>query len=193
MEHSIPTWDFRSDINSEHGFSDLSKMCAAHYRVYESAYNFIGPYNAKQRNSSLPYVPPERSVLVECIQQRSMNDLTYLGLIGSLIRFCESTRGLRGLPAPHPSVISSIQVPDGAFEFSKNGTFLNMIGSDHRLILRSPFKAVGSIKHIIVRAKLGKLGTPSATNWEVLAFKRSFGYIPDWADTQINPRFVGQL
>lgn len=193
MEYTVPTWDFRSDVARQYGFGDLIRLCAAQYRVYESAYNFVGPYNARQRNSMLPYAAPERAVLLECIQRRSLNEIVYLGLIGSLIRFCENTRGLRALPTPHPSVISSIQFPEGTFEFSKNGAVLEVSGADEPINIRAPIKNYQTVKHVILRAKLSKLGTPSASNWEVLGFKRSFGFIPDWTDSIVNPRYVGQL
>ena len=141
----------------------------------------------------LPYAAPERAVLLECIQRRSLNEIVYLGLIGSLIRFCENTRGLRALPTPHPSVISSIQFPEGTFEFSKNGAVLEVSGADEPINIRAPIKNYQTVKHVILRAKLSKLGTPSASNWEVLGFKRSFGFIPDWTDSIVNPRYVGQL
>jgi hypothetical protein len=53
--------------------------------------------------------------------------------------------------------------------------------------LRSP----SEIKFIIVRPKLSRLGTASANDWEILFYREGLGYIPDWADTQLNPRYSG--
>lgn len=49
------------------------------------------------------------------------------------------------------------------------------------------------VKFIIVRPKLSALGTASAKNWEVLFFRQPIGYIPDWADSNLNPRFSGRF
>lgn len=191
MDERTTTWDFRTDIAIQGGYSEVLRVLGTHYRVFESAYNFLGPYNAKQRNSQLPYHAPERENLVQNIPQRSMNDLSYHALIAGLIKFCEQTKGLRALPIPHPSTISSIQFAESSFEFTNAGKSLQVIGVNEPILLKAAVKNPKAVKHVIIRAKLGKMGTPSVTNWEALFFNTSYGYIPDWVDSQMNTRYVG--
>lgn len=47
------------------------------------------------------------------------------------------------------------------------------------------------VKFIIVRPKLSQLGTASAKEWEVLFWRTNLGYTPEWADSQLNPRYSG--
>lgn len=194
IESSLPRWSVRLDAYREHGFSDLIPLVSTHYRVHEAAEKFLGPYNARQRNSSLPYQAPDKETLSQLIPKGSMNEFSYSAYLTSLIRFCEQWKGNRGLPASHPSTIHSIQLPLPAFELSTSGgeTEVRIIG------IREPIRVKGlrspeEIKFIIVRPKLSQLGTASAKNWEVLFYRQALGYIPDWADSQLNPRYSGKF
>ena len=102
IESTLPRWSVRLDAKRPHGFSDLVPMVATHLRAHEAAQKFLGPYNARQR-AAKHYMAPDASLLREMIRQGSMNDFSYAALINSLIRFCEQTKGQRGLPEPHPS------------------------------------------------------------------------------------------
>jgi len=122
-----------------------------------------------------------------------MNDFSYLALLNSIIRFCEQHKGLRTLPTPHPSTIHSIQLPQPAFELKnkKPGeTEVHIMGTDTPLIVKG-LRDPDTVKFIIVRPKLSQLGTASSQNWEVLFYRTPLGYIPDWADSQLNPRYSG--
>lgn len=191
-----PQWVARLDATrpkNNPGFTDLLPILAAHYRVLESAEKIIGPYNAKQRSSQFAYMPPSSEMLKQLVRQGQMNDITYNSFINSLIRFCAQSKGQRALPTPHPSTIHSIQLGAPAFSLKQGEGDVTMVyiaGTDvplHVKGLRNP----QHIKFIIARPKLSKLGTASSDKWEILFFKENPGYIVDWCDSALNPRYSG--
>lgn len=194
-ETNLPRWQLRLDATRQagvFGFSDLIPTLGHHYNLHVKAADYLGPYNARQRSAS-HYTPPERDVLRSIIRQGGVNDFSYAACLNSLVRFCEQTKGLRALPTPHPSVIHSIQLPLPAFELNGGGagdTMVSISGVASPLVVKG-LRNPAEMKFIIVRPKLSKLGTASATNWEVLFYRDNLGYIPDWADTQLNPRYSG--
>lgn len=195
IESSLPRWSARLDAQRKHGFGDLLPVLASHLRVHEAAEAFLGPYNARQRSSSMPYRVPDAEVLRKAIPQGGMNDVSYRAFIQSLIRFCETTKGMRGLPTPHPSLIHSIQLPSPAFMLQAEGRdalSVYLPGVAEPLLVKS-LTNPADIKFIIVRPKLSKLGTASINNWEVLFFRQAVGYIPEWVDSNLNPRYSGKL
>ena len=195
IETSLPRWSVRLDAVREHGFSDLIPIVNQHYRAHEAAEKFLGPYNARQRNSSMPYRAPDKETLQQLIPSNGMNTFSYAAYINSIIRFCEQTKGTRGLPTPHPSTIHSIQLPLPAFELSSAGggeLDVNVIGVRDSIRVKG-LRLPDEIKFIIVRPKLSQLGTASAKNWEILFYRQALGYIPDWADSQLNPRYSGKF
>ena len=195
-ETNLPRWSVRLDAArppQEPGFSDLIPLVAHHYKLHAQAVDFLGPYNAKQRGSKIPYMPPSKEQLRSAIRQGAVNDFTYQAFLNSLVRFCETTKGSRALPTPHPSVIHSIQLPTPAFQCSAGSagdTMIHLIGVEVPLVVRG-LRQPDDIRFIIVRPKLSKLGTASAKNWEVLFFREARGYIPEWVDTNLNPRYSG--
>lgn len=195
IETSLPRWSVRLDAYRPHGFSDLIPLVATHYQAHEAAEKFLGPYNARQRSSQFPYHAPDKETLRQLIPQRRMNEFSYSAYLNSIVRFCETTKGSRGLPTPHPSTIHSIQLPLPAFELSAAGggdTMVSILGIVEPLIVRG-LRLPDEVKFIIVRPKLSQLGTASAKNWEVLFFRQALGYIPEWADSQLNPRYSGKF
>lgn len=195
IESSLPRWSVRLDAIREHGFSDLIPVVNQHYRAHEAAEKFLGPYNARQRNSGMPYRAPDKETLQQLIPRGGMNEFSYSAYIASIIRFCEQTKGTRGLPAPHPSSIHSIQLPLPAFELSSAGNgdiHVGIIGVREPVLVKG-LRLPDEVKFIIVRPKLSQLGTASAKNWEVLFYRQALGYIPDWADSQLNPRYSGKF
>lgn len=194
-ESTLPRWSVRLDAARPSeilGFGDLIPIVNAHFRVHEAVNNFLGPYNARQRGSGMPYQPPERETLKNLIRQGGMNDFSYTALLNSIIRFCEQNKGLRAIPAPHPSTIHSIQLPIPAFELKTRGdeTEVHIIGAAAPLIVKG-LRDPETVKFIITRPKLSQLGTASTKNWEILFYRQPIGYIPDWADSQLNPRYSG--
>ncbi len=196
METSLPRWTVRLNASrpaTDPGFSDLIPLIGYHYKLHVQAVDFLGPYNAKQRVPNRPYLPPSKEQLKQAIRQGAVNDFTYSAFIGSLERFCQTTKGTRALPTPHPSVIHSIQLPLPAFELQTAGpgdTMVKLIGVEVPLLVKG-LRSPADVKFVIVRPKLSKLGTASAKDWEVLFFNQAMGYIPDWVDTQLNPRYAG--
>lgn len=194
-ETNHPRWSVRLDAARAPGvsFGDLLPIVAAHFRVHADVEAFLGPYNARQRASSFPYRPPDKDQLSQAIKQGGMNNFSYSALLNSIVRFCEQHKGLRAVPTPHPSTIHSIQLPAPAFELKPSldgSTHVHIIGADEPLIVQG-LRDPGTVKFIIVRPKLSKLGTASAQNWEVLFYRTAVGYMPDWADSQLNPRYSG--
>lgn len=196
MDNSLPRWTARlnaSRPSTDPGFSDLVPMVGHHYKLHAQAVDYIGPYNAKQRNTNLPYLPPSKDQLRSIIRQGQVNDFSYASFIAGLERFCQTTKGQRALPTPHPSVIHSIQLPLPAFALHAGvvgDTIIQLIGVDVPLVVKG-LRQPNDVKFIIVRPKLSQLGTASAKDWEVLFFNQALGYIPEWADSQINPRYSG--
>lgn len=194
---NLPRWSVRLDASRRAGatdFHDLDVMVAHHFRVHQSIDQFIGPYNARQRNSGNTYRSPDRETLKQLVKQGGMNDFSYSSMLGGVIRFCDEHKGQRSLPAPHPSTIHSIQLPQQAFELRTYGqeTEIHIIGIDEPLVVKG-LRDPETVKFLIVRPKLSKLGTASAKNWEVLFYRTPLGFIPEWADSQLNPRYSGVL
>ena len=179
------------------GFTDLLSLLKHHYDLHSQAECFLGPYNARQRakGEKFFYSAPTSDELKNVVKKGGVNTLTYLAFINSLVRFCETTKGLRALPTPHPSVIHSIQLPSQAFVLTpqQDGQCqVDIAGLETPLFVKGLMHPE-QIRFIIVRPKLSKLGTASATNWEILFFKTNAGYIPDWVDSNINPRWAGKI
>ena len=196
METTLPRWNVRLNAGrpvTEPGFHDLIPLVAHHYKMHAQAVEFLGPYNAKQRGHNLPYMAPSKDQLRSAIRQGHVNDFSYAAFIAGLERFCQTSKGLRALPTPHPSVIHSLQLPLPAFELHGGGTgdtMIKLIGVEVPLVVKG-LRQPADVKFIIVRPRLSKLGTASAKDWEVLFFNQGMGYIPDWADTHLNPRYSG--
>jgi hypothetical protein len=195
MNGTLPRWSVRLDATrppEAAGFSDLIPLVNAHYRVHESVNEFLGPYNARQRGSQYPYRTPEKDNLKQIIKQGGMNDFSYSAFLNGIIKFCEQHKGQRAIPSPHPSTIHSIQLPIPAFELVTRGneTDVHVIGINIPLIVKG-LRDPETVKFIIVRPKLSQLGTASVQNWEVLFYRQPIGYIPEWADSQLNPKYSG--
>lgn len=195
METTLPRWSVRLDATrpaENPGFSDLVPLVAHHYKLHEKAAEFLGPYNARQR-AAAHYTPPDKELLKQLIPKGRVNDFTYIAFINSLVRFCETTKGNRALPTPHPSVIHSIQLPLPAFSLHSDGpgdTMVKIVGVEVPLKVKG-LRGAEEVKFVIVRPRLSKLGTASANSWEVLFYRQPLGYIPEWADTSLNPRYSG--
>lgn len=192
-DNTLPRWSVRLDAHApQNDFHELENMVASHFRVHQSIDNFLGPYNARQRNSNNLYQPPSRETIKELVKQGSMNDFSYNSMLHGVMRFCEEHKGLKALPAPHPSTIHSIQLPTPAFELKQRGveTEIHIIGVENPIMVKG-LRDPETVKFIIVRPKLSKLGTASSSNWEVLFYRSNLGFIPDWADSNLNPRYSG--
>jgi hypothetical protein len=187
---SNPRFNARVDLSRASGnYSDLLALVRRHYDMYASAEQIIGPYNAKQRQRQV-YTPPSRELLRELVKQCGVNDLTYHAFLSSLVRFCETTKGNMALPLAHPSTIHSLQLPEDAFFI--DSCQLHVVGEP--LDLRLNGRALGFVpKFAIVRPCMAQRGMTSATKWEALFFDQRHGYLPAWADSNVNSRWAGSL
>jgi hypothetical protein len=192
MIEELPRWSARMNLTREFSeYTDLSAVLAHHYRIFSALESYLGPYNSRHRADQI-YLAPTKEALKGCIKQRGMNDASYYALLNAVTRFCEETKGLRALPTPHPCTVHSIQLPESAFEIIKIsvGEYVLKI-PDCDPVYFSCAKIPDPIKFIILRPKMGRAGTPCFSTWEVLLFKQNHGYIVNWTDSSINPRYAG--
>lgn len=191
-------------------FSDLLKIVASYYEMYNRAVTFLAPWIAKQRSANI-FLPPDRDTLKESLG-RERPQISFRArncFVEALMDFTMKHKGAKTLINPNPASHHSAQFPHGTFEIKSVTTPLVL--RDDKAI-RSPAKTLhkielaganmpiyienltippDQIKFIIVRPKLGKLGTPSTSRWEVLVFKQSHGYLVDHVDSDLNPRWSG--
>jgi len=196
MTDELPRWNVRLNVTRAFAdYGDLLSIVGQHFRTFQQIEAFLGPYNARQRGLKF-YTPPTREQLRAVCKQGGMNDVTYFALLGSVIRFCENTKGTRALPTPHPSTVHSIQLPEPAFELTRSSQNATMSTHELRVpgaepVYLSGVRSPEAVKFVILRPKLSKLGTPSPNDWEALLFNQNHGYIANWVDTSINPRWSG--
>jgi hypothetical protein len=187
----LPQYDQRLNIyRDDNDYGDLLTMIKYHFDVFCQAEKFLGPYNARQRSQKY-YIPPTKEALKEAIRRGGMNDFSYNFFIGSLILFCEKTNGMRALPYPHPCLIYSLQLHKTVFTLEK----LEKNEYEIKIPYCNPIKIKNirnsdKIKFIIVRPRVGKSGTPSTTDWEILLFNKTITYIPNWVDNNMNVNWM---
>jgi len=211
-------WAARRDalrpIN-QHTFDDVAHVVASTYELYTRAANFIGPWNAKQIGSNFPYRAPEREQLKAALGKPRANlaELNYWSFLDSLISFCNKAKGRRQLIAPSPTTHHSAQFVSGTFTikpaldtislYYPHGVRpsrplqvlaeIRLLGASAPIYVENPAVKLEQVKHLIVRPRLGKLGTPNLSRWEVLFFKSADGYLIEHVDSQINPKWSGVL
>jgi hypothetical protein len=211
-------WAARHDAlrpTDQHDFDDAAHMVAATYELYSRAANFLGPWNAKQIGSNFPYRAPEREQLKAAIgkPRPCIADRTYAGLVDSIIAFCNQSKGRRQLVTPSPTTHHSAQFPSGTFTLTtKLDTIslyypsgvrpsrplralaeIKLVGATAPIYVENPATRLDDVRYLIVRPRLGKLGTPNLSRWEVLFFKSAHSYLIEHTDSQINPRWSGIL
>jgi hypothetical protein len=208
-------WVQRSDAyrsKEVRSFYDLLDIIEGTYRVYSKLYETIGPWNAKQvsSTSTFPYSAPSREYIMMAIKNkpRFLGDLVFNAMINATIRFCETNKGKRQLITPHPSSHHSAHFPEGTFKIRKitenfpainkthnthfkpsNIAEITLDGVQHPIYIENIRDK--PIKYIIVRPKLGKLGTANVENWEVLLYSKNFGFHIEHVDSNLNPRYSG--
>ena len=212
QETFSPAWTFRGDAYLEKGqysYNDILQIIEGTYRMYSKLYEAIGPWNAKQNSNNFIYSPPSKDYIMEIVkrQPKGVNSQVFYNMIGNVIKFCERHKGKRQLVTPHPSTHHSAHFPEGTFEIEYLKSDLPQLEKNNS---KYPVKTIAKIsladvqqpifvenvrednyKYLIVRPKLGKLGTASSKYWEVLFFKQNFGFNFDHTDSQLNPRFSG--
>lgn len=207
---------FRADIKvpKGHSFEHMGNVIAAHYRVYEKLEKLISAYNIRQRNKSDTYIPPTLDWLSEMMGPNKaslVTNVTYKAMLTAAVNFCHKFQGNMNIPYASPVTHHSVQYQHHMFiieDVSKEKELhvklgipatlklfsLSLAGVDETLYFVPPAGLkINSVGHILVRPRLGKLGVPSMTNWEVLGFNKRWDYIINHVDSQANPRWAGSL
>ena len=193
------------------GFSDLIKIVACYYEMYSRAATFVGPWIAKQRGAMMFMTPDKAQIdlalgpLRPAISYQARSAFTE-----AVSRFLLQTKGQKNLITPSPSSHHSAQFPAGTFEISKITDNYPILRDDKAI--RKPAKTLHKIEFaraeqpvfienleipaeqiqfVILRPKMGKLGMPSTSRWEVLLYKTPYGYLVEHVDSHLNPRWSG--
>lgn len=204
-----PKWAFRCDVlRPTSDFSDLLKVVSCHYELYEKGARYMSPCISRQVGSQMPFVGPDREQIKNALGKARavIHPVTYHSYVSELHDFASRTKGKRQLITPHPSTHHSAQFASGTFSIekcqavklqkSKGITPLhkfNVFGASVPFYVEGLKINADHISFIIIRPRLGKLGTSSAVNWEVLGFRQKFQYLIDHVDSTVNPRFTGNI
>lgn len=214
-ESSHNEWAQRSDVfrtKNVRTFNDILGIIDGTYRVYTRLYETIGPWNAKQASSNFPYMPPTREFIQEMVKRKPnvLSDFIFNSMISSTIKFCETHKGKRQLITPHPSSHHSAHFPEGTFSVKRITSNFPELSKTNNLHFKPTNMGVITLegikepiyvenikerkfRYLIVRPKLGKLGTANVDNWEVLLFTKNYGFNLDHCDSNLNPRYSGLL
>lgn len=206
-------WNVKHDVfRTTTEFTDLLKIVACYYEMYSKAVTFIGPYIAKQGTT---FFPPDRDQLKAALgkERPAISFRARSAFVESVIRYISATKGKRTLISPNPSSHHSAQFPAGTFSIKRldmslalrddkgprqperRGPIykLELYGAETPVYLESLMIPPEQIQFLILRPKLGKLGTPSTSRWEVLLYKKPMGYLVEHVDSDLNPRWSGIL
>lgn len=191
-------------------FSDLLKIVACYYEMYSKATTFIGPWISKQFGGV--FFPPTKEQLEAALgtQRPSISFRARAAFISSVISYLEKTKGKKTMIYPSPSSHHSAQFTSGTFSItevkdkrpvlrdeksvrreSKTLHQIDFANAQEPVFIENLNIPPDQINFVIVRPKLGKLGTPSAVKWEVLLYKRHHGYLVEHVDSHLNPRYSG--
>lgn len=188
-------WAARCDARTESGdYNDFLRAVASSYEMYDKGYRILSPWISRSRDATLA-IPPDKQTLANATKPRSnVSHLVHTSFVDALYDFALQSKGKRQMINPDPATHHSAQFVKGTFRLEANGgyeTHVYLHGCSEPLIVSGLQLSRESVSFIIVRPKLGKLGTASATNWEVLFFKQSLGFQIDHADSNLNPRWAG--
>ena len=204
-------WNAKLDVyRPVADFTDLLKIVACYYDMYNRASTFVGPWIAKQHG--MMFLVPTKEQINDALgkDRPAISFRARSSFIESLIQFMVKTKGKKTLITPNPSTHHSAQFPTGTFSISKvtekfpvlrddrvirkEAKTLHKIefaGADEPVYVENLQLPPEQIQFIIVRPKLGKLGTASTSKWEVLLYKRGHGFLVDHVDSDLNPRYSG--
>jgi len=192
-------------------FSDVLRVVAANYEMYNRAYDFMGPWIAKQNGNAM--LSPSKEIIADAVgKPRSViSQMTYSKFVDSLFDFAIKSAGRKALITPNPTTHHSAQFSTGAFKITKcdkDVTLrddknirrkpktlheLNVFGADAPLYIENLGIDPDKVKFVILRPKLGKLGTASVSRWEALLFTSKIDYLINHTDSDYNPRYSGIL
>jgi hypothetical protein len=213
MTQDTSKWTAKYDVyRPTTDFADVMRIVGAHYEMYTKAVQFVGPWVSKQNGNNLPFMIPDKDEIKAAVgKPRSIvNFLSYSSFIEGLHRFLATSKGKKALITPNPTTHHSAQFPAGSFEIkkvepkplrddkairkpAKTLHKIEFAGAEEPLFIENLQLDADSIQHVILRPKLGKLGTPSTNRWEVLLYRNKVGYLVEHVDSELNPRWSGIL
>lgn len=185
-----PRWAARFDAHRESGdYNDLLRLIASSYDMYDRGYKILGPWINRSRDANIA-IPPDKQTLAQATKPRSnVSHLVHNSFVDALYNFALQSKGKRQMINPDPATHHSAQFIKGTFTIK--GNEVHLFGCSEPLIVSGSQLLSESISFIIVRPKLGKLGTASVKNWEILFYKQPHGYLIDHVDSNLNPRWSG--
>jgi hypothetical protein len=193
-------------------FMDLLRIVTCYYEMYSRATTFVGPWIAKQQPTM--FLIPERDQIKSALgrERPEFSFRARSAFIESIIQFLAATKGKKTLIHPTPSSHHSAQFPCGTFEIKmvqgakpllrdekaerrsvKTLHQITVAGSDDPIFVENLSIPPEQVKFIILRPKMGRLGMPSTSKWEVLLYKKQHGYLVEHTDSELNPRHAGKL
>lgn len=198
MERESPRWNARCDlIRPLNNYDDLLRVVSAYYEMYEKGARYLAPYMSRQNSSQFPFLPPDKDQVKEGVGKvrNVIHPVIYNSYLNELINFATKWKGKRALIQPHQTTHHSAQFSEGTFHIKKVGSKheITVFGVDEPFYVDRLQLTPEQVKFIIIRPKLGKLGTASVLKWEVLFFKNNFNYLIDHVDSDLNPTYAGRL
>lgn len=209
---NTPQWAARhSAFRETKDFSDLLRIVASYYDMYSRAHQYVAPWIS--RNAGKSTLPIDKDEIKSSLgkDRPTISHRAKTAFTEAVYQFVLSTKGTKTLITPSPSSHHSAQFPSGTFYISvvkDNLTIMDnnvirksrrplycveLSGAEYPIFVEELKIPIDQIKFIIVRPMLGKLGAASASKWEILFYKKDYGYIIDHVDSQINPRYSGTL
>ena len=140
-----------------------------------------------------------------------INSSTYSKFIESLFQFALKSKGRKALIQPNPTTHHSAQFPAGTFNISvvenppalrddkgvrakaKTIHRIEFFGCDSPVFVENLQMPADAVKFVIVRPKLGRLGSASIKKWEVLLFRQQHTYLIEHVDSELDPRWAGKM
>lgn len=191
-------------------FTDVLSQIAMQFDLYMKIVEIVGPWISKQ-NGNGHFLPLTTDLLKERITRSSVNPRTYSAMMEATYQFMKTTQGKRALALPHPTTHHSAQFRSGLFSLTAvsdkiklrdDGKLrdprakllkLEITGCEPLYVENVSGINPESINFVIIRPKLGKLGSPNISKWEVLLYKRDPGHLIDHVDSDLNPRWAGKF
>lgn len=210
---NVTRWNAKHDVfRPVADYSDLLKIVACYYEMYSKASTFLGPWIAKQ--FGMTFLVPTKDQIKESLgkERPSITFRARNAFVEALTTFLVKYKGKKTLITPNPSSHHSAQFPSGTFSItevtenrpvlrdekvirreSKTLHMIEFANAEAPVYVENLMIPPDQIGFVIVRPKLGKLGTPSTARWEVLLYKIPYGYLVDHTDSFLNPRYSGIL
>lgn len=198
---SGPKWAVRLDARTQSGsYNDQLRVVAAMFELYQKGFHFMAPWINRSRDATM-VIPPDKDLIRNALgkPRASISDIVHRNFVDSLYNFACQSKGKRQLINPDPSTHHSAQFPRGTFKIvpitdrQSAATEIHLFSCSEPLIVGGLQLKPEQVEFIIVRPKLGKLGTPSVTNWEILFYKTPQTYLIDHVDSNLNPRWSGVM